>query len=160
MLHAILDRDIFDKEVEKSSRLFEPSIVKEEFKKQGFKYLLNQGIKNKMQIDGIAISNSKVYVIEVKRWKAKDLIEDAYTREILEEEIRNAIDGLGFTRSSGSIRKKVSLHQKVQWVKNQRKRLGISVRANIVGMLVINGEPAISEYKGCIIRCVDDFEYN
>jgi Nuclease-related domain len=160
VLHAILDRDIFDKEVEKRSRLFESNIVKEEFKKQGFKYLLNQGIKNKMQIDGIAISNSKVYVIEVKGWKAKDLIEDAYTREILEEEIRNAIDGLGFTRSSGSTRKKLSLHQKVQWVKNQRKRLGISACANIVGMLVINREPVISEYKGCIIRHVDDFEYN
>lgn len=160
MLHAILDRDIFDKEVEKRSRLFESNIVKEEFEKQGFTYLLNQGIKNKMQIDGIAISNSIVYVIEVKGWKAKDLIQDSYTREILEEEIRNAIDGLGFTRNSGNTRKKVSLPQKVEWVKNQRKKLGISAQAGIIGMLVINREPVISEYKDCIIRYVDDFEFN
>ena len=59
-----------------------------------------------MQIDGIVISNSIVYVIEVKGWKAKDLIQDSYTRENLEEEIRNAIDGLGFTRNSGNTRKK------------------------------------------------------
>ena len=122
VLHPILDKDIFDKEVEKRSRLFESNIVKEEFEKQGFTYLLNQGIKNKMQIDGIAISNSIVYVIEVKGWKAKDLIQYSYTREILEEEIRNAIDGLGFTRNSGNTRKKVSLPQKVEWVKNHRKR--------------------------------------
>jgi hypothetical protein len=59
-----------------------------------------------MQMDGIAISDSIVYVIEVKGWKAKDLIQDSYTREILEEEIRKAIDGLGFTRKTGNTRKK------------------------------------------------------
>jgi hypothetical protein len=125
VLHAILDRDIFDKEVEKRSRLFESSIVKEEFEKQGFRCLPNQGIKNKMQIDGIAISDSKVYVIEAKGWKAKDLIQDSYTREILEDEIRNAIDGLDFTRNSGKTMKKISLPEKVEWVRNQRKKLGI-----------------------------------
>jgi nuclease-like protein len=159
-LHAILDRDILDKEVEKRSRLFESSIVKEEFEKQVFRYLPNQGIKNKMQIDGIAISNSKVYVIEAKGWKAKDLIQDSYTREILEDEIRNAIDGLDFTRNSGKTTKKVSLPEKVEWVKNQRKKLGISAQADIIGILVINREPVISEYKGCIVRYVDDFEFN
>jgi hypothetical protein len=134
VLHAILDIDIFNKEVKKRSRLFESNIVKEEYEKQGFRYLPNQGIKNKMQIDGIAISNSIVYVIEVKGWKAKDLIQDSYTREILEEEIRNAIDGLCFTRNSGNTRKKVPLPQKVEWVKNQRKKLGISEQADIISI--------------------------
>lgn len=160
VLHAVLDRDIFEKEVEKRSRVFELNIVREEFEKQGFRYLLNQGIKNKMQIDGIAISNSKVYVIEVKGWKAKDLIQDSRTREILEEEIRNAIDGLSFTRNSGSTKKKVPLPQKVEWVKNHRKNLGISEKADIIGMLVINREPVISEHRSWIIRYVDDFEFN
>jgi len=160
VLHAMLDRDIFDTEVEKRSRLFESNIVKEEFEKKGFRYLPNQGVKNKMQIDGIAISDSIVYVMEVKGWKAKDLIQDSHTREILEEEIRNAIDGLGFPRNTGNTRKKVSLPQKVEWVKNQRKKFGILPQADIVGMLVINREPVISEYEGCIIRYVDDFEFN
>jgi hypothetical protein len=76
-----------------------------------------------MQIDGIAISNSKVYVIEAKGWKAKDLIQDYYTREILEDEIRNAIDGLDFTAI----------------MERQRKKLGISAQADIIGILVITG---------------------
>jgi hypothetical protein len=160
VLHAILDRDIFEKEVEKRSRVFESDIVRQEFEKQGFRYLPNQGIKNKMEIDGIAVSNLKAYVIEVKGWKAKDLIQDSYTREILEEEIRNAIDGLSFTRDSRNTRKKVPLPQKVEWVKSHRGNLGISENADIIGMLVINREPVISEYKGCIIRYVDDFEFN
>jgi hypothetical protein len=113
-----------------------------------------------MQIDGIAISSSKVYVIEVKGWKSKDLIQDSQTREILEEEIRNAIDGLSFTRNSGNTRKKVPLPQKVEWVKSHRKSLGISEKADIIGMLVINREPVISEYGGCIVRYIDDFEFN
>jgi hypothetical protein len=160
VLHAVLDRDIFEKEVEKRSRIFESNIVRQEFEKQGFRYLLNQGVKNKMQIDGIAISSSKVYVIEVKGWKSKDLIQDSQTREILEEEIRNAIDGLSFTRNSGNTRKKVPLPQKVEWVKSHRKSLGISEKADIIGMLVINREPVISEYGGCIVRYIDDFEFN
>lgn len=160
VLHAILDRDIFDKEVEKRSLLFESSIVKEKFEKQGFRYLPNQGIKNKMQIDGIAISNSKVYVIEAKGWKAKDLIQDYYTREILEDEIRNAIDGLDFTRNSGKTTKKVSLPEKVEWVRNQRKKFRISAHADIIGILVINRETVISEHNGCIVKYVDDFEFN
>jgi hypothetical protein len=45
-------------------------------------------------------------------------------------------------------------------VKNQRKKLGISAQAGIIGMLVINREPVISEYKDCIIRYDDDFEFN
>ena len=99
-------------------------------------------------------------MIEVKGWKAKDLIQDSHAREILEEEIRNAIDGLSFTRNSGNTKSKVPLPQKVEWVKSQRNKLGISEEADIIGMLVINREPVISEYKGCIIRCIDDFEFN
>lgn len=71
VLHALLDKDIFDNEVEKRSRLFKSNIVKEEFEKQGFRYPPNQGVKNKMQIDGIAISNSIVYVIEEGAGKQK-----------------------------------------------------------------------------------------
>jgi hypothetical protein len=45
-------------------------------------------------------------------------------------------------------------------MKNQRKKFGILPQADIIGMLVINQEPVISEYKGCFIRYVDDFEFN
>jgi hypothetical protein len=41
------------------------------------------------------------------------------------------------------------------------KKVGnLSTGTHIIGMLVINREPVVSEYKGCIIRYVDDFGFN
>lgn len=160
VLCAILNRKIFDHETEKRSKIFESSIVRKEFEKDGYKYIPNYVVKGKMEIDGIAISDSSVFVIEVKGWKMKGFIEERESRERLERDIKNAIDGIHSTHSTGKTKRRVSLPNKVEWVKNNQDIFGISKGAQIIGMLVINQEPTIKEYKGCIVRYLDDFDFN
>lgn len=159
-LYAISHQSLFNAETEKRSKMFESQIVKKNFEQRGFRYLANHIVKGKMEIDGIAISPSIVYVIEVKGWKSTILVETVESRTYAERDIRNAIDGLHITHKTGQIKKKVPLPQKVQWVAEHRKALGISEEADVQGMLVINREPAIVEYKGCIVQYLDDFDFN
>lgn len=159
-LHAILNRDVFDMEVEKRSKIFESEIVKKDFEPKGYRYIPNYKVKNKMEIDGIAISDSLVYVIEVKGWKSKKLLEEKTAKEISKKEIRNAIDGIHYDYDTGTIKKKRSLPEKVTWVSNNRQRFKILPSSNIQGMLVINEEPVLSEYNGCQVKFVNDFEFN
>lgn len=159
-LHGLLDRTIFDQETERRSKIFESKIVKEEFEKSGYRYIPNFKVRNKMEIDGIAISDSKAYVIEIKGWKSKFLIEEKSSLDNLERDVRDAIDGLHITHSTGKIKKRVSLPNKVDWVKNNKSKFNIQNNVEIVGMLVINQEPTIHNYKNCIIKYLDDFEFN
>lgn len=159
-LHAILNRDLFDKEVEKRSKKFESEIVKKDFERKNFHYISNHVVKNRMEIDGIAISDSLVYVIEVKGWKSKKLIEEKTTKEISRKEIICAIDGIHYDYDSGTQKKKVSLPQKVTYVSQNRSRFKISSSAKIQGLLIINEEPVLSNYNNCEVKFVNDFEFN
>lgn len=159
-LHAILNRDIFDKEVENRSKKFESEIVKKEFEGKGYRYFANHKVKNKMEIDGIAISTSEVYVIEVKGWKSSKLLEEKLAKEKSEKEIRYAIEGIHYDYDSGKLKKKVSLPEKISWVSNNRKRFGILPSTQIKGMLVINEDPVMTEYAGCQVKFMNDFTFN
>lgn len=158
-LHAIINKNEFDQETIKRSKIFESTIVKENFEKKGFNYKPNYVVKNKMEIDGIAISDSIVYVIEVKGWGSKKLIEETSSRGILEKEIKNAIDGIHIHVNTGKTKRGVSLPKKVSWVSNNKKRLKIKESAEVKGVLVINEPPPFTQYSGCDISFVDDFEY-
>jgi len=158
-LHAILDKEEFDNETRKRSRIFESQIVKERFEKEGYRYIPNYLVKGKMEIDGISISDSNVFVIEVKGWGARRLLEERSSKEILERDIKNAIDGRHFDFSMKKTRKKVSLPRKVSWIRENKSRFRIPNNAEITGLLVINEKPLISEYNGCKIMFIDDFEY-
>lgn len=159
VLHAIINKDDFNDETIRRSKIYESQIVKENFEKNNFYYIPNHVVKNKMEIDGIAISNSLVYVIEVKGWGSKRLLEEQTSKKILEKEIRNAIDGLHVDVKSGKKRKRVSLPRKVSWLTANKNRFNISESAQIVGLLVINEPPPLSEYNGCKVMFVDDFEF-
>lgn len=160
VLHAIINRDLFDAETEKLSKKFESQIVKNHFEKIGYKYIPNYVVKNKMEIDGIAISKANVFVIEVKGWKSRKLIEEKTSKDILLRDIKHAIEGLHLDYNSGKLKTKVSLPKKVKWVNENRKKFDISDSAEIKGMLVINDEPIISEYNDCTVKFVNDFETN
>lgn len=115
---------------------------------------------NKMEIDGIAISNSEVFVIEVKGWKSRRFIEEKTTREQLDRDIKNAIDGIHISHNTGKIKQKVPLSKKVEWVIKNKQLLKINPSTHITGLLVINEPPTISEYKSCKVQFIDDFEFN
>lgn len=159
VLFAILNKNEFNDETIRRSKIFETQIVKEHFEKQGFKYIPNFSRKNKMEIDGIAISTSQVYVIEVKGWGSRKFLEEKTSKTILDKEIRNAIDGIHQDFNSGKTKHKISLPKKVSWIKDHRGRFGINDSTNIEGLLVINEQPTITEYNDCKVIFIDDFEY-
>ena len=156
VLFAMVHKKEFDKETERRSKRFELDIVKDYFTKQKFDYKPNYTIKNQMEIDGIAISSSLVYVIEAKGWGSKQLIEDHSNKKLLDEEIKHAIDGVHINRKNNKRKNKVSLPYKVEWVKQNRDKIKISKNAEIKGLLVINESPTITEYKSCKVMYVND----
>ena len=158
LLHAIIDKKLFDQETEKRSKIFESKIVTEYFQKRGYHYISNYTVKNKLEIDGIAISDSKVYVIEVKGWGSKKLLEESSSQKILTREIKDAIDGKHFVHASNKNKRRVSLPKKVTWVTKNRSKFKIQQNVPIRGLLIINEAPTINKYNGCKIKFVNDFE--
>lgn len=158
VLQAMLNKQLFNEETIKRSKEFESKIVKEEFEKLGCKkYFAKFTVKNKMEIDGIAIFNSIVYVIEVKGWGVRKLIEENTSKKILERDIRDAIEGYHFNfEKQRRERKGVSLTKKVEWVKDHKQRFSITSDNDIIGLLVIREQPTITEYNGCLVRFIDD----
>jgi hypothetical protein len=159
VLHAIMNKEEFNEETLRRSKIYESQIVKEYFEKNGFRYILNHIIKDKMQIDGIAINDSQVFVIEAKGWGTKKLLEEKTSKSILDKEIRNAIDGIHVVVDSGKTTTRPSLPKKVSYVKENKKQFKILDSAQVQGMLVITEVPSILEYQNCKVVFIDDFEY-
>ena len=154
-LHAIVNKKEFDKETEKRSKIFEQKIVKRYFEELGFRYYKNVPIPN-MEIDGIAISDDIVYVIEVKGWGLRKLLEEKTSAEFLVREIKSAITGIRHNAISGKIKRRRPIKDKVMWVSNNKELFHIKKTAIVAGLLVINEQPIISEYLNCKIINVDD----
>ena len=81
-----------------------------------------------MEIDGIAISENQIYVIEVKGWGSQKLLEEKSSQDILTREIKNAINGIHVDRKNNKIKHKVSLKQKIDWVNSNRNSFKIKKR--------------------------------
>lgn len=158
VLHAILNKDLFDEETKRRSKEFEGNIVKNKFEERGFSYKPPFKVKGNspMEIDGIAISDSQVYVIEVKGWGAKRLIEEKSSEDNLMRDIKNSIFGFHYVVKINKLKKNVSLPKKVEWVNNNRTKCGISPSVEITGLLVINQHPPFSECACCKIEFIDD----
>lgn len=159
-LHALINKDEFNIETERRSKIYEQKITRQYFENQGFRYFNSFKVKNKMEIDGIAISENQVYVIEVKGWGSQQLLEEKSSQDILTREIKNAIDGIHIHRKSNKIKYKVSLKQKVKWINSHRKEFKINQDTPIHGILVINEPPTIKEYQNCAIKFINDFIYS
>lgn len=159
-LHAIVNKEEFDNETERRSKIYEQKIVKEYFENHDFKYYNNFQIKNKMEIDGIAVSEKEVIIIEVKGWGSHKLLEEKTSKEILDREIKNAIDGIHIHQKTKTVKHKVPLKNKIEWASLNRNLFKIKKETPISGMLIINEVPTISEYNGCKVGFIDDFAYS
>lgn len=159
-LHTIINKDEFDFETERRSKIYEQKITRQYFENKGFRYFNSYKIKDKMEIDGIAISENQVYVIEVKGWGSQQLLEEKSSQDILTKEIKNAIDGIHIHHKTNKIKHKVSLKRKVEWINDHKKKFKIKQNVPIKGMLIINEPPTIKEYQNCAIEFVNDFIYS
>ena len=155
-LHAIVHKREFDRETEKRSKIYEQKIVKKHFENLGFRYYNNFSIKGKMEIDGIAISEDAAYVIEVKGWGSRKLLEEKTSEELLKREIKSAIIGIKHNFTTGKITTKRSIKEKVQWVSENKGSFRIKQEITVAGLLVINEQPVITKYLNCEIINVAD----
>jgi len=160
VLHAVLNKGLFDDETEKRSRKFEAEIVKGKFLQLGAKkYHPPKNIKNKMEIDGIAIFGSITYVIEVKGWGVRRLIEEKTSKTILLRDIKNSVDGLKYNDVTKTTKRKgPSLPKKIQWIDRNRKRFMIPDSSHLQGILILSEESPISEYKNCLIQYIENLD--
>ena len=97
-------------------------------------------------------------MIEVKGWGSRRLLEEKSSEAILTRDIKNSIDGKHFVHKTNKTRIKVSLPKKVLWVKKNHSKFNISENVPVSGLLVINEAPTRTEYNGCKIIFINDFE--
>lgn len=156
-LLPIMYKSEFDRETERRSLEYESTVVPAHFKKIGFKYYANQGQKNVIEIDGIAVSDAVTYVIEAKYWNPRKFIGSVGRYNAYDDVVRNSIDGTHLERDTGkTARRGVALMDKAEWVERKRDLYQIPGGTPIKCMLVTNTLPNMSEYGGCAIRRVQD----
>jgi len=149
-LHAVITKDLFEKEQTKKGKEFEKQ-VQDIFKKNGYDYIPNLKTKH-LEIDGIAIKNSKCYIVEVKKYRFPTLVEESNRRENTIRDLKGIVDGEKFTFKSDRVlaEKIPSLLEKIEFVKNNSIQLGLNEH-NVKtweGIIVTIDYPWISEYKG------------
>ena len=156
-LLTAMHRADLDRETERRSRAYESEVVPACFKSWGYEYYANQGVKNTIQIDGIAVSPRDAYVVEAKYWNPRKFLGSAGRCASYDDMVRGSIEGTRLDRVTGKWKRRgVALADKVEWVEKNRDRYDIPPGAPIKGALVINTYTTAREYKGCkIIRVVD-----
>ena len=156
-LLPVIHRREFDRETERRSLEYETAVVPAHFREMGFTYHANQGKKNDLEIDGIAVSAAVTYVIEAKYWNPRKFLGSAGRYNAFDDVIRNSIDGVHLERGTGKITKRgVALIDKVKWVETKRDIYNIPKRTPIKCMLVTNTHPNIRKYCECKITRVPD----
>jgi hypothetical protein len=157
LLHAIISKDLFEKEQSKRGSEFEKQ-VQELFENNGFIYKPNIKTKH-LEIDGIAIKNSKCYIIEVKKYRLPTLVEEKNRRENTIRDLKGIVEGKKFSFKDGNLGERItpSLQEKIDFVTNNFSKVELE-QYNIElfkGLIITIDYPWISEYKG-----IDFFAFN
>lgn len=163
ILHAIMNKDLFDQETVRLSKDFENKKVKSKFEECG--YIYKQNISDKknatLQIDGFAIKRNKCYVVECKGWRFPRLIDEPETREHIIRDLRGIVLGKKYTNKDGIPieKEKPSIIEKMEFVKSNIVKLGIKYGfdfniTDVEGMIITTDYPPISFYKGTKIYSI------
>lgn len=161
LLHAIVYKELFDRETEKRSREFEKNEVKKEFESIGWTYQANLRDKKQptIEIDGIATFRKEMLVIECKGWRSiRPFREYANIQKYIIRDIKGIVDGKKFT---GEVPEKIpSLNEKLCFVKNNMSIWGFNPLGydKITGIIVVRGFPPIEEYKEIRILSINDIK--
>ena len=150
LMHAIIYKDLFNRETEKRSKEFEKAEVKIAFESIGWKYFPNKTDKKQssLEIDGITTFERKMLVIECKGWYLYPYYEYKSRQSYLERDIRGIVDGEKFT--GGKPTKIPSLNEKVEFVKANMTKWGFIPKDfdEVTGLIVLRSFPPVREYKG------------
>ena len=156
-LLTVMHRAEFDRETERRSRKYESEVVPAYFRNRGYAYHVDQGVKNIIQIDGIAVSPRDAYVVEAKCWNPRKFLGGAGRYGAHDDMVRGSIEGTRLDRATGKWKRRgVALADKAEWVEKNRDRYGIPPGAPVKRALVTNTHPVAREYKGCEIIHVAD----
>jgi hypothetical protein len=162
LLYPIVHKELFDAETERRSKELEMVRVVEAFSEAGYRYCSNLTDKKQpsMQIDGIAMRNREMWVVEVKGWRTGRYFEHRKRQDWLVRDLRGIIDGWKYSTIRGTQRreKKVSLLEKLEFVKRNMSIWGFdpSNYDSVEGAIAIKDYPPISLYKGIKILSVED----
>lgn len=162
-LHGILSEDLFNAETAKRSLEFERNQVKEIFEKNNFQYIPNITDKKdpSLEIDGIAVKQSKCYVVECKGWRLGKFVDEKQNRDQIIRDLKGIVIGEKYTTKNQSlmIEKKPSLKKKVDYIKNnQQKFIYNNSPLEIVGLIVTIGYPPIREFNGIKMISLEEIE--
>lgn len=93
ILHATMTKDLFDEETVRLSKEFENEGVKMKFKENGYLYIPNITDKKNatLQIDGLAVGNTKCYIIECKGWRFPRLIDEPDTKGHIVRDLKGIV---------------------------------------------------------------------
>ena len=150
----VVHKSEFDQETQRRGEKYESEVVPAHFMKKGFTYYANVCVKNKFEIDGIAVSSGAAYVIEAKYWNPRKFLGGAGRYGAHDDMVRGSIEGTRLDRATGKWeRRGAALADKAEWVEKNRACYGIPAGTPVKRALVTNTHPVAREYKGCeIIR--------
>ncbi len=167
ILHAIILKDMFDKETERLSKEFENEKVKVKFEEKGYHYIKNIMDKKKatIEIDGLAIRKHTCYVIECKGWRFPRLIDEPETKEHIIRDLKGIVTGEkehSHKKGEIKIKTKPSILKKVDYVKNnihdlaKKYEFDYSSIKEYKPLVVTIDYPPISEYGGVKMISIND----
>lgn len=161
ILHAIMNKEFFDRETVQLSKDFEKQKVKSKFEECGYKYISNVVDKKNatLEIDGLAVKKNKVFIVECKGWRFHSLIDEPETKEHTVRDLKGIVIGEKYTRNGKLIKKKPSMFMKIEFVKSNIDELAAKHGfdpdiTSVEGMIVIIDYPPISEYSGVKIYSI------
>jgi len=151
-LHAVITKDLFDKETEIRGKKFEKE-VSDEFEKKGFTCIRNvkdSELNTTLEIDVLAIKNKNCFVVETKAHRLPTLIEESNRTAQVVRDIKGIVDGIKYSTIQNKIRKEKipSLLDKINYIKNNRSKFDLNDNVSIEGVIVSPDYTWIEKYKG------------
>lgn len=145
-------KDLFVKESQNKSDLFEKIEVPNKFKENGFEIqndIKDYKKKSTLQIDTLAWKKDIMYVIETKMWDITPLFENKLTHLNRERDLRGIVDGEVYNVKNKTSKKIPSLISKVEYVKKNIKKLCSNYEniQKIRGLIITKSHPPIDTYK-------------
>ena len=155
--------DLFNRETQRLSDIFEKKVVPETLKKNGFevKNNITDNPKNPtLEIDSVALKNNLLYVVETKIWDLKPFYEHKKIHEFMKRDLKGIVDGKKYTTKNGELTSKEipSLLSKIQYVENNLDSLCPKYHKNITeirGLIITKSHPPVNLYKNVVIISYD-----
>ena len=151
--------DLFNKETQRLSDIFEKDIVPETLRQNGFEVIKNITDKPKnhtLEIDSIALNDNLLYVIETKMWGIKKFHDHKKIHGYMQRDLEGIVDGKKYTTKNDELTSKdiPSLELKIKYVEDNLKSICPKHHESITeirGLIITKSHPPINMYKNIAI---------